>query len=82
MKQAVRSYLASIHPRNVKKLKDINAYGYVHLFILGLYGFTAMLPGKTVNDWIFTFIFLLIPMFFMGWSDMTSRCQSQCFYVL
>lgn len=73
MKQALRSYLASIHPRNVKKLREINAYGYVHLFICGLYAFVALLPGKTVNDWIFSFIFLMFPIFFMFWSDMSSR---------
>jgi len=73
MKQALRSYLASIHPRNIKKLKEINTYGYVHLFICGLYAFGALLPGKTVNDWIFSFIFLMFPIFFMFWSDMSSR---------
>jgi len=73
MKQALRSYLASIHPRNIKKLKELGATSYVYFFVFGIYALVAILPGKTVNDWIFTFIFLLIPMFFMGWSDMTSR---------
>ena len=73
MKQALRSYLASIHPRNIKKLKELGATSYVYFFVFGIYALVAILPGQTVNDWIFTFIFLLIPMFFMSWSDMTSR---------
>ena len=73
MKQALRSYLASIHPRNIKKLKEVGFASYVYFFVFGIYALVAILPGQTVNDWVFTYAFLLIPMFFMSWSDMTSR---------
>lgn len=73
MKQAFRSYLASIHPRNLKRLKSYNPTSYVFLFIFGMYALVALLPGKTVNDWIYSYVFLLIPIFFMSWSDLSSR---------
>jgi len=75
MKQALRSYLASIHPRNIKKLKEMDSaiQVYIYLYVYGIYLLAAILPGKTAADWIFSLISLLIPVFFMGWSDLSSR---------
>lgn len=73
MKQALRSYVASLHPRNIKKLQENNSAIWVYILLILVYTIPAMLPGKSVQDWICSFFFLSIPMFSMTWSDLSSR---------
>lgn len=72
MKQAWRSYIASLHPRNIKKLREKNAFWGVYLFVIGLNSVVALLPGHTTQDWLGLFFLRLIPLFFMTWSDLGS----------
>lgn len=73
MKQAFRSYLASIHPKNIKKMREKNTLLWIYLII----GIANILPALLLEDspqkWTMSYVFLLFPMFFMGWSDLSSK---------
>lgn len=73
MKQAWRSYLASIHPRNIKKLKERAPGWWVYALIIGLNLIPASLLEGSPQNWTASYIFLLLPMFFMTWSDLNSK---------
>ena len=73
MKQAFRSYLASIHPRNIKKLKENNILLWIYLFIGIVNILTALLLEDSPQKWTMSYVFLLFPLFFMGWSDLNSK---------
>ena len=73
MKQAWRSYLASIHPRNVKKLKERAPGWWVYALIIGLNLIPAILLEGSPQNWTASYILLLLPMFFMTWSDLNSK---------
>lgn len=70
LKQAWRSYLASLHPRNIKKVKGSNADMLLY--------WTAIFPMVMLNLYkhegmIFYMISKIFPFFIMCWSNITSR---------
>lgn len=73
LKQAFRSYLSAIHPRNIKKLKeDGNWFWYIYfLFIY------PMLMSSVNDDDFARYIWLtfikLLPILLMSWSNITSK---------
>ena len=73
MKQAFRSYIASIHPRNIKNLKEKAPGWWVYVLIIGLYVVPAILLEGSPQNWTASYILLLLPMLFMTWSDLNSK---------
>lgn len=74
LKQAWRSYLASLHPRNIKKLRESMTYAWLYIFFLLLYGMTSLLQDNGYADVICsTFLRMLLPLGLMGWSNLGSK---------
>lgn len=71
LKQAFRSYMASLHPRNIKKVKSTNAFWLVYwLFVWpGLIGST----NEEVGADFFYLSTKMIPFMIMTWSNISSR---------
>lgn len=74
MKQAWRSYIASLHPRNLKKLRDDPAYLWVYIFLLLFYSLTAWIEDDGFGDVVWTVCLrMILPLGLMGWSNLDSR---------
>lgn len=74
MKQAWRSYLASLHPRNIKKLRESAMYSWLWIVIILIYALTALLQDNGYADlYCGTLLRLLLPLGLMGYSNLTSR---------
>ncbi len=71
LKQACRSYLASLHPRNIKKVKSTNAFWLVYWIFVwpGLMGST----NEEVGADLFYLSTKMIPFLIMTWSNISSR---------
>ena len=74
MKQAWRSYIASLHPRNVKKLRESEAYLWTYIILLPLYAGIALLEENSFADMMcLAFLRILFPLGLMGWSNLGSK---------
>ncbi len=72
LKQAFRSYLSAIHPRNIKKIKENGNWFWVIYFSIiypTLMGATNPNFGRIM---LFTMV-KMIPFFLMGWSNISSK---------
>ena len=74
LKQAWRSYLASLHPRNLKKLRDNPAYLYVYIFVLLFYSLMILLEDNGYGELVCSVCLrILLPLGLMGLSNLDSR---------
>lgn len=73
MKQAWRSYLASLHPRNIKKLREKVAYGGIYLFVLGCYIFSAVVSKDGYMVSLVLTLVRFLPLFVNGYSALSSQ---------
>ena len=74
MKQAWRSYLASLHPRNRKKLRESTTYSWLWGVLFIIYGSTALLQDHGYADlYCSVLLRLLFPLGLMGYSNLSSR---------
>lgn len=74
LKQAWRSYLASLHPRNIKKLKESETYAWTYIVMLFIYAIIALLQDNGYADFIcLTAIRMFLPLGLMGWSNLGSK---------
>lgn len=74
MKQALRSYVASLHPRNIKKLRESMTYAWLYIFLLFIYAMIALVQDKGYADFIcLTAIRVALPLGLMGWSNLGSK---------
>lgn len=73
MKQALRSYISSLHPRNLKKLRESAGYLWTYLIFVFIYGGTALLPEKNYADIICMSAIRMIPLFLMKWSNLSPK---------
>lgn len=73
MKQAWRSYLTSLHPRNIKRIREKNPVWWVFLLVMGVNILPALLSDETPQAWTWSYLFLLFPVAFMTWSDFNSK---------
>lgn len=74
MKQAWRSYLASLHPRNYKKIKNLG-FGFIWIWSFGN-TFARNIAEDNGADALFKATFwlmLLLPYFLMWWSNLGGR---------
>ena len=73
-KQAWRSYLASLHPRNLRKAYDKGAiFPILYWFVI----YPLIMNAITDNEEIYNIMALMfmrmIPLMIMGWSDINSK---------
>lgn len=74
LKQAWRSYLSSLHPRNIKKLRESTTYAWFWITFFCIYASTALLLDNGYADlYCSVFLRLLLPLGLMGYSNLTSR---------
>lgn len=73
MKQAWRSYLTSLHPRNIKTIREKNPVWWVFPLVMGVNILPALLSDETPQAWMWSYFFLLFPVAFMTWSDFNSK---------
>ena len=74
MKQAWRSYLASLHPRNIKKLRESAAYAWFYIIMLFMYAIISLLQDNGYADLIcLAAVRMLLPLGLMGWSNLGSK---------
>lgn len=74
LKQAWRSYLASLHPRNLRKAYDKGAiFPILYWFVI----YPLIMNAITDNEEIYNIMALMfmrmIPLMIMGWSDINSK---------
>ena len=74
LKQAWRSYLASLHPRNIKKIRESYGYTYFWLVLFVFYAYIAVEQTNGYADlYCGVLLRLLLPLGLMGYSNLTSR---------
>lgn len=74
IKQAWRSYIASLHPRNVKKLRESEAYLWTYIILLPLYALIALLEENSFADMgCLVFLRVAFPLGLMVWSNLGSK---------
>ncbi|MBQ8519222.1 MAG: hypothetical protein IJ455_06455 [Agathobacter sp.] len=74
MKQAWRSYIASLHPRNIKKLRESAAYAWIYILMLFMYAIIALLQDNGYADFVcLAAIRMFLPLGLMGWSNLGSK---------
>ena len=73
MKQAWRSYLASLHPRKIKKLREKVVYAGIYMFVLICYIISGALSEATYIDIIVITLIRLLPLFLNGYSGLSSQ---------
>lgn len=74
MKQALRSYVASLHPRNIKKLRESMTYAYIYIFCILIYALTALVQDNGLGELYCRVILrVLLPFGLMGWSNLGSK---------
>lgn len=74
LKQAWRSYLASLYPRNIKKLRESAMYSRFWIIFFLIYALTALLQDNGYADFYCgAFLRVLFPLGLMGYSNLTSR---------
>ena len=74
MKQAFRSYLASLHSGNLKKLKESAAYLWIYIGMLLVYASTALLQENGYGVLACSLVVrVLFPLGLMFWSDLGSK---------
>lgn len=74
MKQALRSYVASLHPRNIKKLRESMTYAYIYIFCILIYALTALVQDNGLGELYCRVILrVLLPLGLMGWSNLGSK---------
>ena len=73
LKQAWRSYLAALHPRNIKKIKG-SSNGFWLLYLSCIWPMTAVgtLDDRSTKS-VLLFYIKMIPLLIMGWSNISSR---------
>jgi len=74
IKQAWRSYIASLHPRNVKKLRESEVYLWTYIILLPLYALIALLEENSYADMAcLLFLRVAFPLGLMVWSNLGSK---------
>jgi hypothetical protein len=74
MKQAFRSYLASLHSGNLKKLRESAVYLWTYMVLLFVYGSVALVQDNGYGDLACSFVLrVLFPLALMFWSDLGSK---------
>jgi len=73
LKQAWRSYLASLHPRNRKKLRESYGYAYFFLCCFVIYALSLVGQNGYADLYCGVLLRLLLPLGLMGYSNLTSR---------
>ncbi len=71
MKQALRSYLASLHPRNIKKMKSSNGYWILYWFIV--YPCLITSTNEEIGTNLLYLSTKMIPFLIMTWSNISSK---------
>ncbi len=73
LKQAFRSYLSAIHPRNIKKIKeDGNWFWYIYFLFI----YPMLMSSINGNDFALYICFTIVkmlPILLMGWSNVSSK---------
>lgn len=72
-KQALRSYIVSLHPKNIKKLRESMAYGIVYMFVIICYALAGTLSNGTYADVVCLSAVRLIPLCITAYSSLSSR---------
>lgn len=72
LKQAFGSYMSSLHPRNVKKLKDNNGSFWL-VYWAFIYPFMISSTNPNFAEFMWFTMIKMIPFFVMGWSNLSSK---------
>lgn len=73
MRQAFRSYIASLHPRNTKQLKEKAEFLWLYIILLFMYGIAALETEMGYADAVLASVIRLLPFFLAGWSNLGSK---------
>lgn len=71
LKQAFQSYLSSLHPRNVKKLKNNGGFWLIYWAFI----YPLIISGSNPNfaQFMWFTMIKILPFFIMGWSNLSSK---------
>ena len=72
LKQAFGSYLLSLHPRNIKKLKSNNG-GFWLIYWAFIYPIIISGSNPNFAEFMWFTMVKMIPFFVMGWSNLSSK---------
>ena len=73
MKQALRSYLASLHSGNLEKLRGEIGYMWMYIVLFMSWGLTSLISDQTYADTMWAWFLRMIPLGLMLWSDLVSK---------
>lgn len=73
MKQALKSYIASLHSGNLKKLRGEIGYLWMYIVILGSYSVTSLISDQSYADTMGALFLRMAPIGLMLWSDLVSK---------
>lgn len=72
LKQALQSYLSSLHPRNIKKLQKSNG-GFWLIYWAFIYPLIISGSNPNFAEFMWFTMIKMTPFFLMGWSNLSSK---------